>query len=47
LQNLKSAYIEYINNLPKTTTFKVKKIVLINEKPDLTVGAWDRFAGKT
>ena len=40
-------YIEYINSLPKTTTFKVKKIVLINEKPDLTVGAWDRFAGKT
>jgi len=31
-------YIEYINSLPKTTTFKVKKIVLINEKPDLTVG---------
>jgi acyl-coenzyme A synthetase/AMP-(fatty) acid ligase len=39
-------YVEYIHSLPKTTTFKVKKIVLIDEKPDLTVGAWDRFAGK-
>ncbi len=39
-------YIEYISSLPKTTTFKVKKNVLISEKPDLTMGAWDRFARK-
>lgn len=38
-------YIEYRESIPKTNTLKVKKNVLINEKPDLTEGAWDRFAG--
>jgi acyl-CoA synthetase (AMP-forming)/AMP-acid ligase II len=39
-------YVEYIDSLPKTPTQKVKKILLIQAKKDLTEGAWDRFATK-
>jgi acyl-CoA synthetase (AMP-forming)/AMP-acid ligase II len=39
-------YVEYIDSLPKTPTQKVKKVLLIQAKKDLTEGAWDRFATK-
>jgi acyl-CoA synthetase (AMP-forming)/AMP-acid ligase II len=39
-------YVEYIDSLPKTPTQKVKKVLLIQAKKDLTEGAWDRFAKK-
>ncbi len=39
-------YIEYIDQLPKTNTQKVRKIELIEAKTDLTIGAWDRFGNK-
>jgi hypothetical protein len=38
--------VEYIDSLPKTPTQKVKKVLLIQAKKDLTEGAWDRFAKK-
>lgn len=39
-------FIEYRDNLPKTATQKIAKAILKNEKSDLKVGAWDRFAEK-
>jgi acyl-CoA synthetase (AMP-forming)/AMP-acid ligase II len=39
-------YVEYIDSLPKTPTQKVKKVLLIQAKKDLTEGVWDRFAKK-
>lgn len=39
-------YIEYRDSIPKTETQKVHKALLRKEKPDLTAGAWDRFAEK-
>ncbi|MHB8830177.1 MAG: AMP-binding enzyme, partial [Syntrophales bacterium] len=35
-------YIEFRENLPKTATQKIQKVVLKKEKADLTEGSWDR-----
>ena len=35
-------YLEFRDSLPKTSTEKIKKNELKNEKSDLTEGAWDR-----
>jgi acyl-CoA synthetase (AMP-forming)/AMP-acid ligase II len=35
-------YVEYRDEFPRTPSGKVRKQVLIGEKPDLRTGSWDR-----
>jgi crotonobetaine/carnitine-CoA ligase len=39
-------YLEYVSELPKTPSEKIKKDVLKKARPDLTAGCWDRVMGR-